>query len=106
MLVTLLTAFGAMVGRNSFISVGAARHHPRVFALMVGKTGSGRKGTALEAVRPILKAAGSDSVEFFRRREMKGLASGEGLVAGMSRMSASNTLDPWTGAGPVDDRAL
>ena len=52
MLVSLLTTFGAMVGRGAYIAVGPEHHHSSLFALVVGSTGRRRKGTSLKAISP------------------------------------------------------
>lgn len=106
MLVTLLTTFGAMVGRGAYVAVGAERHHASLFVLVVGPTGQGRKGTSLKAITPPLRAAGPDAQEFLARRKVSGLASGEGLVAALSGGADLKALDMWEGAGHVDHRAL
>jgi hypothetical protein len=106
MLVSLLTTFGAMVGRGAYIAVGPEHHHSSLFALVVGSTGRARKGTSLKAISPAIAAAGPDAEDFLARRKVGGLASGEGLVAAMSRQSSVKAVDMWEGAGQVDNRAL
>jgi hypothetical protein len=106
MLVTLLTAFGAMVGRGAHIAVGPEHHHARIFALVVGATGRARKGTSLKAISPALEAAGSDARDFLTQRRVRGLASGEGLIAAMSQIDGADALNMWKGAGDADHRAL
>ena len=76
MLVHLLDAFGCAVGTNAYVSVGMERHPPRLFALFVGPTGRGRKGTAWGAVRPILERAAPDLIP----RITSTMQSGEALV--------------------------
>lgn len=106
MLFTLLTTFGAMVGRGAYVAVGAEHHHPCLFILIVGPSGKGRKGTSLKAITPPLMSAGRDAKEFLTERRVSGLASGEGLVAALSNGANPKALDMWEGAGQVDHRAL
>lgn len=104
MLVTLLTTFGAIVGRGAHIAVGAERHHPSLFLLIVGPTGQGRKGTSLKAITPPLLHAGPDARGFLTDRKVSGLASGEGLVAALSNGADPKVLPE--ADGQVDHRAL
>ena len=45
-LVQVLAAFGNMIGRTCFFSVGATRHYLNLFIALVGLTALGRKGTS------------------------------------------------------------
>lgn len=73
-LIQLLAAFGALTGAAPFYQVEGDRHTARLFAVLVGDTAKGRKGTSWGRVRDI-----------FRRitqswpREVSGLVSGEGF---------------------------
>ncbi len=72
-LVQCLVAFGALVGRGPHVRVEGDEHHTNLFALLVGQTAKGRKGTSWGRVRQV----------FARIPEWKphvsGLSSGEGL---------------------------
>lgn len=80
-LVQFLTAFGALVGRSSggpYFRVEGDRHHANIFALMVGATSKGRKGTSWSRVRDIferIQPIGPDGW----KPHVAGLSSGEGL---------------------------
>jgi Protein of unknown function (DUF3987) len=53
-LIHLLTMFGNLIGRNPRFVVEATWHHTNLFAVMVGSTSIGRKGTASDqALRPL-----------------------------------------------------
>lgn len=108
MLFTLLTTFGALVGRGSFVSVGPEQHFPILFSLIIGPSGSG-KGVSLAAVRPVLAAADHTAAPFLKTRLVKGFQSGEALVQtavdlGLPASSASGALEP-SGSSP-DQRLL
>lgn len=45
----LLAVYGCAVGPGPYYAVGASPHRARLFTLVVGSTGRGRKGTALDA---------------------------------------------------------
>lgn len=72
LLVQLLAAFGAMVGRGPHWRVEGVEHHSNLNILLVGETSKGRKGTSWGRVSSTLGRAE-------RCREVSGLSSGEGL---------------------------
>jgi hypothetical protein len=77
MLVQFLVAFGNVVGRTPYIEVGATRHYPNLFCVIVGNTSKARKGTSSDEVRRIF-----DKIDalWARNRIVSGLSSGEGLI--------------------------
>ncbi len=75
-LMTTMTAFGAIVGNRARFAVGADRHHPLLWPVIVAPTGSG-KGTSLRAVQTALRDGGlADLDEITHRR----ITTGEKLV--------------------------
>ena len=76
LLVQLLVGFGNAVGRSPYYLVEADEHHLNLFALLVGTTSKGRKGTSWSHVRRLLEQADSGWAE----RGVSGLSSGEGLI--------------------------
>lgn len=76
---TLLGACGALIGRGPAWRFGNVDHHVRLFPLVIGPTGSGRKGTAL-ALGVTLPLAHIDPL-FAGSRVAHGLSSAEGLIA-------------------------
>jgi hypothetical protein len=76
-LVQLLVALGALVGRGPHYRVGASRHGTNEFAVLVGPSGSGRKGSSWDIVEAVL--AGLEE-SFVAERVVAGLSSGEGLI--------------------------
>jgi hypothetical protein len=76
-LIQSLVAFGNLIGRGSYFRVEADEHHRNLFALLVGETSKGRKGTSLSHVRRQFAAAD----ELWEKGQIKsGLSSGEGLA--------------------------
>lgn len=77
LLVQFLVGFGNVIGRQPHFMAEADQHFMNLFAVLVGQTAKGRKGTALGQVRRILAAVDQ---EWSDARMMGGLASGEGLI--------------------------
>lgn len=98
MLITLLTTFGAQVGRGAHVMVGNEEHYPVLFSLIIGHSGSG-KGVATRAVRPVLLAADDELNKFMRGRQFKGFQSGEAVI----QATADLPLAP---GGGIDQRLL
>ena len=75
-----LAAIGNMIGRTAHFTVAATPHYTNLFMVAVGRTSSGRKGTALDIVRRVMQEADE---EWTRGRCVAGLVSGEGLIWGV-----------------------
>jgi hypothetical protein len=88
LLVQFLVAFGNLIGRGPHFRVEADRHYTNLFAVIVGQTAKGRKGTSLGQVKAVLE--GIDQ-EWCERRVMGGLSSGEGLIWGVRDEIHENT---------------
>ena len=54
---SIITAFGALIGRNAYIPFGGSPIYPNMYTFLVGPPGS-RKGTGMSAVRHVLRKAG------------------------------------------------
>ena len=80
-LVSFLVAFGTAVNAAPHAIADGAEHPGRLFAVLVGATSRGRKGTAWANVRRVLAVADPG---FTSERILGGLASGEGLIAAVS----------------------
>jgi len=80
-LVTLMAAFGVMVGPGPFTQISDDRHPALLWPLILGHTGIGRKGTSLGVVRRLVKAAGP---AFYHDQITSGLSSGEGLISAVA----------------------
>jgi hypothetical protein len=75
-LVSTLVAFGNAVGGTPRTDVGATPHHANEYALLIGPTGSGRKGDAMRVgLRPVELADPS-----WRGRIVRGFGSGEAII--------------------------
>jgi len=74
LLINLLTGFGNIIGDSSFFKVEAAKHPMRIFAILVGESSRGRKGTSWDYVKNILRSI-DETLQF-----NAGLSSGEGLI--------------------------
>lgn len=76
-LIHLLAGCGAMIGRGPHMVAGFAKHPPSIWALVVGGTSLGAKGTADMTARTFLSAADD---EFIAARLLPALSTGEGLI--------------------------
>ena len=77
LLLQFLAAAGNFLGRSAYVTVEATPHRHNLFVLIVGETGAGRKGTALDqALRPIQQLDPTWDQESVK----SGLSSGEGLI--------------------------
>jgi len=77
LLVQTLVVFGNMVGRGPHYLVEGDTHHTNLFAVMVGKSSKGRKGTSMGRVMQLARATDPD---WCRNCVTRGLASGEGMI--------------------------
>jgi hypothetical protein len=75
-LVQLLVACGALIGRGAWYRAEATRHHPAEFVVLVGESSLARKGSSYDHVEQLLGEVDPD----FSSRMENGLSSGEGLV--------------------------
>lgn len=77
LLISLLVGFGSLVGPEPRYQVGASAHRANEFALLVGPSGAGRKGSSWDAVEALL---GGVDRRWTTERVVSGLSSGEGLI--------------------------
>ncbi len=78
-LVTLLATFGACVGPGRYTRVGSSKQGARIWPLLIGPTGAGRKGTTWAVTSEFFSRAGGD--HFLRFNTVHGgLSTGEGFV--------------------------
>ncbi len=78
LLIQFLVAFGVAAGRQAYWPIEASRHYPNEFAVLVGPSSKGRKGSAWDHVEAIL--ADVDPA-FAEDGLVTGLSSGEGLIS-------------------------
>lgn len=72
-----LVSFGNAVGRKAYYYVAKTRHYPNIFAVLVGQTGQGRKGTAQAYIESLFNGV---EPEWLKDCNKSGLSSGEGLI--------------------------
>jgi hypothetical protein len=77
LLIDLLISYGNMINRSSYFIADGAEHHTNLFAVMVGTTSKGRKGTARAQVHRVISPVDK---EWADNRIQSGLSSGEGLI--------------------------
>lgn len=77
LLAHVLVGYGSMIGRSAHYLVEDTRHHANEYAVLVGRSSKGRKGTSEGRIRGVLRAV--DEV-WERDHVVDGLSSGEGLI--------------------------
>ena len=77
LLIQFLAAFGNAIGPSAYFNVESTAHHANIFAVLVGETAKGRKGTALGQIRCLLREVDPN---WEHGRVVSGLSSGEGLI--------------------------
>jgi hypothetical protein len=77
LLLHTLVAYGNAAGRTALQDIEGDQHFPNLFAVMVGATSKGRKGTAWGRIRRYFGLADRDWTE---HRILGGLSSDEGLI--------------------------
>lgn len=75
-----ITVLAAGLGRGCYTSIGDDWHHPRLFALHVGRSGRGRKGTSTKLATRILRDLKERHPDVGFQSHTGGLSSREGLV--------------------------
>jgi hypothetical protein len=93
-LVHLAGVIGTAVGRGPYTEM-LGEEHANIYALVVGKTGYGRKGTSWAPVR---RASYTALPEWAENGITSGLSSGEGLIAHFSAKDEAEV--PGTPQGP------
>jgi len=100
LLVSFLVAFGSAVSAGPYIVADGARHFPRLFAVLVGRTSRARKGTSWRHVRNVMELVDEG---WATTRVLGGLSSGEGLIAAVGDGEEDNNGNL---AGAVIDKRL
>jgi hypothetical protein len=77
LLIQFLVSFGAAAGRNVHYPVEATHHHLNEYAILIGPSGKGRKGSAWDHVEALIREIDHG---FAKQCISSGLASGEGLI--------------------------
>ena len=76
LLIQALVAFGSVIGRTAHFVAEADKHFMNLFAVLVGATSKGRKGTSWGRIRFLFETL----VPEWSLRVQSGLSSGEGLI--------------------------
>lgn len=84
LLATLLVMFGSACGGAREFYMGS-QQRSNLAMLLVGETGSGRKGTSLSVVRQVIEMADRGLLDL----ELPGVASGEAITGHLSRQKAA-----------------
>ena len=74
---SLQAGAGVLAGGKPYVQIGNLRHPLLIWALLIGRTGSGRKGEATGVSEVFLRRA---AVSTFDKILVAGLSSGEGLI--------------------------
>jgi hypothetical protein len=93
LLTQLLVMFGNVIGRSSHVMVESTSHHANEYAVLVGQSSQGRKGTSADRVRELFA---SIDAGWLKGQIKGGLSSGEGLI--------SAVRDPAWEKRPVKER--
>jgi len=77
LLVQFLVSFGSCMGRGPHYLAEGDKHGGNLFAVLVGVSSKGRKGTSQGRVRPLFESVAPAWAD---KRVLSGLSSGEGLI--------------------------
>jgi hypothetical protein len=77
MLLQYLVSFGNVVGHQPHCEADGAGHYPVLYAMLVGPTATGRKGTSAQRIRSVFDVAAPDWVS---NNVVSGISSGEGIL--------------------------
>jgi hypothetical protein len=94
LLIQFLVVFGNIIGRGPHFSAESTPHFFNLFAMLVGQTATGRKGTALGWVQRLFDAI---DTQWKTHCVTQGLVSGEGLVWNVRDRVTKMVLDKRTG---------
>ena len=76
-LISMLIMYGNVIGRGPHFMADGSRHGTNIFAVLVGSTGNGKKGTAQSQAENFVRQS---SPEWAKNNIHTGLSSGEGLI--------------------------
>jgi hypothetical protein len=77
LLLQALASAGNAIGRGPYYQVEGDRHGTNIYALLIGETAKGRKGTSSGRIRQIMEIA---DPQWTAARVHSGLSSGEGVI--------------------------
>jgi hypothetical protein len=102
LLISFFVAVGIALGNQFHWNVGGTQHPLRFFAVLMGLSSKGRKGTSYGAIYPILKAGFGEA--FTKQNVTTGLSSGEGLIYAVR--DEVTILETNKKTGEVEERSL
>lgn len=107
----VLLFFCAMVGRSAFQRIGDAVIHCRLFAIIAGRTGKGRKGTAEALVRKLFSVVCADVGKRLNSPaklhiHAGGLSTGEGIAWAIRDSREADDKGKGADEGVSDKRLL
>lgn len=76
-LIQFLIAAGLYIGRTGYYQTEGDRHYSNLFAVIVGDTSKGRKGTSWGQIRRLFSIVDPD---FTKANITSGISSGEGII--------------------------
>ena len=91
-LVTLLAASGCACGRNPYILAGDAFHNARLFAVLVGQSSRGRKGTSEKPIKRLFENC--KDAHGYMRWSNGPASTGEGMVYAIRDGDGKEDGDP------------
>lgn len=77
LLIQALMMFGNIIGKTAHFVAEADKHYLNIFAVLVGTTSKGRKGTSFSQIKRLFESIEPD---WAKDRIQSGLSSGEGLI--------------------------
>ena len=101
-LITLLTGLGSIAGPFPHVKITNASHPARIFAVIVGISSEGAKGTSYEDVLPFLCMIEQE----FKTRIRSGFGSGEGIISEFSDPKETDDDKEKEAESPEDKRCF
>jgi hypothetical protein len=109
LLVQLLVVCGHVIGRGPHFVAEGDRHYTNLFAVLVGDTAKGRKGSSWGQIRRLFDLVGRHGA-VDRIRATPGLSTGEGLIHAVrdaaAPSQAATPVGGWRDLGVEDKRLL
>jgi hypothetical protein len=101
-LITLLAGLGSIAGPSPHIKITNASHSARIFAVIVGGSSEGAKGTSYEDALPFLCMVDQE----FNTRTRSGFGSGEGIISEFTDPKEKNDEKDKEAKAPQDKRCF
>jgi hypothetical protein len=96
-LINFLIGFGNLIDRTAYF-MADREHYTNLFAMIVGDTSTGKKGTSWSHVKKVFKAV---DVDWAINKTPGGLSSGEGLIWAIRDEIYKTVIDKKTGESQV-----